>query len=185
MVYLHGSGQDDRALFTTEYIKEGFIILAPNGRGTSNCFATPDSQLDIKEAIGDILQNYNIDTDKTILSGFSMGGYGVYRTYYEYRDIFCALAVFSGHPNLANKWGVGDQINFLDEEVVKIFSDIPIFIYHGRKDLNCPFELTNKFVQKLSAYNPNIVFEIDNEAGHNTMNQQIREKYYKWLKEQI
>jgi len=181
LVYLHGSGEDDRALFRTNTIKEGFIVLAPNGRGTSNCFATKEAQIDIKEAIDDVIVNFNINTEKIILSGFSMGGYGVYRTHYEYPELFSALAIISGHPDLPSRWRIENGINFLDEDLLKIFSDIPIYIYHGMQDLNCPFELTEELVNILKRYNDNLIFRSDEQAGHGLMEKELQEDYFNWL----
>jgi predicted esterase len=185
LVYLHGSGEDDRALFRTNTIKEGFIVLAPNGRGNSNCFATEEAQIDIKEAIDDVIKNFNINTEKIILSGFSMGGYGVYRTYYEYPELFSALAIISGHPDLARKWSSQNGINFLDEDLLKMFADIPIYIYHGMQDLNCPFELTEELVLILKKYNDNVIFRIDEQAGHSLMKKELQEDYFNWLNKNL
>lgn len=180
IIYLHGSGEDDRALYKTNYLKEGFIVMAPNGRGTSNCFATKEAQTDIKEAVEDVIANFYINTEKIILSGFSMGGYGVYRTYYEQPELFSALAILSGHPDLARKWGNKNEINFLDDELATVFSDIPMFIYHGKKDLNCPFDLTEELVKKIN--NNNIEFIIDEQEGHGGMNEVSWQKFFNWLK---
>ncbi|MFW5877653.1 MAG: prolyl oligopeptidase family serine peptidase [bacterium] len=185
LVYLHGSGQDDRALFTTPFIKNDFIVLAPNGRGTSNCFATEEAQKDIKESIDDVRKNYNINESRIVLSGFSMGGYGVYRTYYEYPGLFHALAIISGHPDLAVKWGMDNAKDFLDRDLVARFSDIPVFIYHGKQDINCPYELIVKFVKMLEEHNKNIVFLTDDNAGHSSMSQENKEKYFSWLRQLI
>lgn len=184
LVYLHGSGDDDRVLFRTSFIKEGFVVLAPNGRGTSNCFATHEAQTDIKEAIFDVIKNFNVDEKRIILSGFSMGGYGVYRTFYQNPELFSALAIISGHPDLARKWIGLDEINFLDSEKLKAFYKIPMFIYHGEKDMNCPYELTLKFVERVMEHNNNLVFFSDPQAGHGGMNRETEEAYLRWLKNQ-
>jgi len=185
LVYLHGSGQDDRALFTTDFIKENFIVLAPNGRGTSNCFATEEAQKDIKESIDDVRKNYNINDSRIVLSGFSMGGYGVYRTYYEHPGLFHALAIMSGHPNLAVKWGMDNALDFLDKDLVARFSYIPVFIYHGKQDLNCPYELIVEFVNMLEKHNKNITFLTDDDAGHSSMSQVNKKKYISWLRDMV
>lgn len=184
LVYLHGSGDDDRVLSKTSFIPEGFIILAPNGRGTSNCYEGYLPQKDIEESIIDVINNYNIDTTKIILSGFSMGGYGVYRTYYENPKRYKALAILSGHPNLARSWGYFDGINFLEEINLVKFKNVPIYIFHGKNDINCPFELTEELFNKLKKNGCNVVFEIE-ETGHGNMNLNSRNNYYHWLKEQI
>lgn len=184
LIYLHGSGDDDRILNRTPKIKENFIILAPNGRGTSNCYATDEAQTDILESIQDLKNNFKIDTSNIILSGFSMGGYGVYRTYYENPNLFKAVAIISGHPNLAQKWRIEGGVNFLKYRNMKKFKNAPMFIYHGRRDMNCPFELTEKLVQKLKQKGHNVTF-IVNDTGHGSMSDEDRAKYYKWLQSQI
>lgn len=183
LVYLHGSGDDDRVLQKTA-VPDGFIVLAPNGRGTSNCFAGAEPQADIAESIADVIRHFNIDTTKIILSGFSMGGYGVYRTYYEQPQRFKAVAVISGHPDLARKWVDENELNFLDERNLSQFKHVPVYIFHGRKDMNCPFELTEQLAAKLKAIGCDLVFEID-DAGHGNMKPEIRERYFEWLREHV
>jgi dienelactone hydrolase len=180
LVYLHGSGEDDRVLSRTSILPEGFIILAPGGAGTSNCFATVDAQEDINRSISDVIDNFNIDSTRIILSGFSMGGYGVYRTYWENPSRYCAIAILSGHPDLARKWVDKNEINFLEESNLSKFKSVPIFIFHGKNDLNCPFELTERIVEKLRDMGANISFESDN-SGHGSISSEIKEKYYTWL----
>ena len=181
LVYLHGSGQDDRALFNSDYIKQGFIVLAPNGRGTSNCYATTESQTDIREAVEDVFKNFNIDREKVILSGFSMGGYGVYMTHYENPQTYSALAIISGHPYLAKKWGYGERLNFLDENLAASFSDIPVFVYHALNDMNCTWDITSEMINKLKKHNDRIIFKSDKNSGHGSMNDDIKKEYHDWL----
>ncbi|MGB9697289.1 MAG: prolyl oligopeptidase family serine peptidase [Ignavibacteria bacterium] len=186
LVYLHGSGDDDRILFKTTLIpKEGFIVLAPTGRGTSNCFAGTIPQTDIAESISDVIENYYIDTTKIILSGFSMGGYGVYRTFYEHPEKYIALAVISGHPDLARSWTDNpDEINFLEDKNLTKFTGVPIFIFHSINDMNCPYELTEQLVNKLRKNGCNVVFETD-KTGHGNISPAFLKKYFDWLKKQI
>jgi dienelactone hydrolase len=75
-----------------------------DGRGTSNCFTDDGAETDVREAIEDVIKNYPVNASEIILAGFSMGGYGAYRIYYEYPAMFKGIAVFPGHPNLATKW---------------------------------------------------------------------------------
>ena len=114
----------------------------------------------------------------------SMGGYGVYRTYYEHPELYAAIAVLSGHPNLAQKWGGENELNFLDAENLKKFRSVPIFIFHGRNDLNCPFNLTENLVKTLQSKNLDVTFVIG-EEGHSSMSESDRGKYHEWLKQQV
>jgi predicted esterase len=184
LVYLHGSGDDDRVLNVTRVIPEGFIVLAPNGRGVSNCYTGKTPQEDIEEAISDVARNFNIDTTKIILSGFSMGGYGVYRTYYEHPDRYKAIAVISGSPDLARKWIGPDEPDFLEDKYLKDFKKIRIYIFHGTNDMNCPYELTERLVKKLLLMGCNVTFDVDT-GGHGNMGPDVRNKYFEWLKRQV
>lgn len=184
LVYLHGSGDDDRVLSKTSLFPDGFVVLAPNGRGTSNCFTGYEAQSDIEDAISDVIENFNIDTGKIFISGFSMGGYGVLRTFYEHPERYRAISVISGHPDLARKMIDPEELNFLDDKNLRKFKNIPVFIYHGKNDLNCPYNLTEQLANKLRKNKCDVTFETDNN-GHGNMSSEIRSRYFNWLKKQI
>jgi len=123
---------------------------------------------------------------RIILAGFSMGGYGVYRTYFESPELFSALAIFSGHPDLANKWGVpGEHPNFLDYKNLECFSGVPVFIFHGGMDRNCPVELTMELVERLERAGANVEFYVDENKGHELPGEDIWLKYLRWLEKVI
>ena len=182
LVYLHGSGQDDRVLERAEFIKEGYIVVAPNGRGVSNCFYTKESQEDISEAIDDVEREFNIDRNRVVLSGFSMGGYGVFRTFFENPGRYSAIAIISGHPDLARKMVDKKGINFLDEKYKQLFNNVSVFIYHSKDDLNCPYILMRQFAENIRKSNSNVRFVEDENRGHGNMSTEAKKEYYKWLK---
>jgi predicted esterase len=182
-VMLHGSGSDDTEMLTgTPLTENNFIEIAPYGRGTSNCFTVDSSQADIKEAIEDAIKNYSIDASRIIIAGFSMGGYGAYRTYFEHPEMFRAVAVFSGHPNLPSKWFAEGFPDFLNDEYLKPFKGIPVFVYHSKNDLNCPYELTQNLVSKLTKAGAKVQFVVSEESGHGIINNENIPVYYQWLK---
>ena len=182
MVFLHGSASDETNIAGFDYISEGsFIELAPRARGTSNVYSADNAQEDVAEAIDAVVAGYPIDTDRIFLSGFSMGGYGVYRTFYETPEKFRALVVLSGHPNLANRWLGGEHPNFLEEKNLDSFKDIPIFIFHGMQDRNCPFEITEQLIEKLRNAGAQVEFRTEEDKGHERMGAETIEKYHEWL----
>ncbi len=182
LVYLHGSGQDDRALRGNPN-PAGFIVVAPNGRDVSNCFATPEAQLDIRRAIEDVAANFSVDPRHVVLSGFSMGGYGVYRTFWENPKQYSALAILSGHPNLGSQWGGEAKMcpDFTQERNLRRFTTVPIFVYHAQGDVNCPFELTADVVKKLRTMGAHVTFAV-NDGGHDTMPADFIQNYFEWLR---
>lgn len=186
LVFLHGSGRSDENMFTSHpYLSNGdFIQLAPYARGKSHFYGTINSQIDINEAIKNVIENYSIDTSNIILSGFSMGGYGVYRTFVEKPNLYKGLVIFSGLPKVGffQKSKNGKYPNFLKRKNLEKFSGIPIFIYHGTNDLNCSYKLTKEFINKLTTAGAEVKFFFSEGTGHSPpRDEEILAKYYEWL----
>jgi predicted esterase len=186
VVYLHGSGEDDRRALTTPLIPDSMFTLAPFGRGTSNFYSADRAQEDILEAIADVVTNYPIDTTRIIITGFSMGGYGAYRAFFEQPSRYRAAAIFSGHPNLANeRGGVETEPNFLDPKFQAPFANRDLFIFHGGRDRNCPIELTRQLVDQLKKTGAKVTIEYEPEAGHEMPSQATIKKFREWLAEVV
>jgi dipeptidyl aminopeptidase/acylaminoacyl peptidase len=184
LVYLHGSASTEYNLSgSRKMIPEGFIALAPRGRGTSNCYTFDHAQEDIAEAMASVIDDYPIDTTRIILAGFSMGGYGVYRTFYETPEKFRALAIFSGHPDIANFWYPGnDYPDFTGTEMLKLFRDVPMFVFHGEGDRNAPYEITERVVTELKRLGSKVEFHPEADKGHEEASDQTYEAYYDWVR---
>lgn len=185
LVFLHGSGSDETAIGGFPYLSPGgFLEVAPFGRGPSNAFATPEAQADICEAMDDAAANYAVDTSRVVLAGFSMGGYGVYRTFFEHPGRFDALAIFSGHPDLGNRYvKEGGQPSFLDEENLTGFRDIPVFLFHGEQDRNLPCAETRSLAEKLQRAGARVELQIEPETGHSAPGPETVATYHRWLKD--
>ena len=184
LVFLHGSASTETDILGFPYLSPGGMIeIGPFGRGRSNGFATPEAQTDIAEAIDDAIANYPIDTSRIILTGFSMGGYGAYRTFYETPEKFAAVAVFSGGPELGRAFAPdSDPPSFLLAESLEPFGGTPIFIFHGEKDLNVSYEQTLEVVEKLKAAGARVEFHSDPERGHEGPPERVIREYHRWLR---
>jgi predicted esterase len=180
-VFLHGSGQDDRGQLDRDYLPQDFILLAPNGRGTSNAYTADRAQDDIREAVEDVCANYSVDRSRVVLAGFSMGGYGVYRTQFEDPKRYRALAVFSGHPDLGSRFTGSNQPNFLDDTNLAPFRGVPVFIFHGTRDRNCPFEDTQAVVRKLEKAGALVETRYEEGKGHELPSPQTAAAFLNWL----
>ena len=180
MVYLHGSASTETEVIGLGVTNGGFIELGPLGRGRSNCFSTREAQVDIAEAIDDVIANYPVDTTRIVLSGFSMGGYGVYRTFYENPKRFRALAVFAGGP--ASDCPGIEGPDFMQKKYLKPFVNVPIFVYHGQADRNVPFARTAELVRRLKAAGARVDFRPDEGSGHGSApGAATMAEYYRWL----
>lgn len=184
-VMLHGSGSTDEHALFDNLTDNKYIEIAPFGRGTSNCFSADKGEVDVKEAIDDAMKNFSVDTSKIVIGGFSMGGYGAYRIFYEYPKLFKGVVVFSGHPNIANKWYGEGHPNFLNPNYLNPFKDIPIFIYHSKNDLNCPFNLTKELAEQMTKAGAKVQMVTTEQDGHGIIDSYHIPAYYKWLKNTV
>ncbi|MGZ7064744.1 MAG: carboxylesterase family protein, partial [Candidatus Aminicenantales bacterium] len=184
IVFLHGSASDETNLAGFDDLSEGdFIELAPRGRGPSNAYTRDHAQEDIEEAITAVIQSYPIDEKRIVLTGFSMGGYGVYRTFYEHPQRYKALAVFSGLPNLGEEYFAGEgHPNFTEDRFLAKFKGMPMFIFHGLEDRNCPFAVTRELVKKLEGIGAEVELVTEAGAGHQRPGPDTVRRYHEWLK---
>ncbi len=183
IVFLHGSASDETNLAGFDFLSEGDCIeLGPRGRGPSNAFTRDHAQEDIAEAMAAVIESYPIDEKRIILTGFSMGGYGVYRTFYEHPERFRALAVFSGRPNLGPLYYPGEgHPDFLEDRFQEKFRGTPLFIFHGRGDRNCPIAVTEQLVKKLEASGVKVDLVVEEGAGHQRPSPESLRRYREWL----
>jgi predicted esterase len=183
LVYLHGSASDETNLQSAQkMIPDGFIALGPFGRGPSNGFARDHAQDDIAEAIAAVVKTYPVDTTNIILSGFSMGGYGVYRTFYETPSKYKAIAIFSGGPDMGERYAPDTSPpDFRDAENLKSFRNIPVFIFHGEQDMNVPIEATRDLVAKLRNAGARVEARIEPDKGHESPSREGIEMFKEWV----
>jgi predicted esterase len=184
LVFLHGSASTETDILGFPFLSPGGMIeVGPFGRGRSNGFATREAQIDVAEAIDDVIANYSVDAGRILLTGFSMGGYGAYRTFYETPRKFSGVAIFSGGPELGGAYAPDSTPpSFLDEESLKPFRGASIFIYHGEKDRNVPFERTLEVVEKLKTAGAQVEFQSDPDRGHEGPPGPVVKKYHEWVR---
>jgi predicted esterase len=178
LVYLHGSASDETDIMGSSWlIPKGFIAVAPFGRGKSNGFTMDHAQEDIAEAIAAVGEDYAVDNSRILLTGFSMGGYGAYRTFFEAPRKYKAVAIFSGTPTLRIK----DAPDFSEEKNLAPFAEIPVFIFHGEKDMNCAFAITRDVAAKLIKAGASVELQIDPDKGHEMPTNSTIDVFMKWV----
>lgn len=181
LVFLHGSGQDEQHLLKSERSDGNFIELAPFARDMYQCYSSDSSQLDIIEAIDDVKLHFSVDSDKIIVGGFSMGGYGALRTFYQNPELYKGVAVFAGHPDLANEWLEEGHPNFLDDKYLINFLNIPVFIYHGRKDGALPISKIEELITNLKSKGITVTERLIENKAHEYPDDETNKIYFNWL----
>jgi predicted esterase len=181
IVFLHGSGTDEQGLLDLPRGGPGFIEIAPYGRDRYRAYSAPASQRDIIEALDAAMARFAIDADRVLIGGFSMGGYGALHAYYQNPERFRGVAVFAGHPNLANEWLFGWFPNFLKPHYQAAFKSVPVFIYHGEQDAALPFGLAKALADGLADAGAEVTFSPSADNGHVYQDEASQQRYLTWL----
>ncbi len=184
IVYLHGSGVNEKSIYTVPYFfPDDFFGLSVNGRGPFTDYCYNNAQDDIAETIAEVVKAYSIDQENIIISGTSMGGFGVFRTFYETPEKFKAIASFSGLPK--GKIAGPEQPNFLEAESLKNFKGLYIFIFHQTSDPLCPYEMVEKSVKIYQEHGAFVEFYPENATGHGNPGKKAITAYHEWLRKII
>ncbi len=185
LVFLHGSGATDVGLLNDKRSNGQFIEIAPFGRDKFFTYSSKESQKDILEAIDDVSKYFSVDTTKIIIGGFSMGGYGSLRTFFENPNYYKGVVVHAGHPNLANNWLGGGHPNFLKQEFLEPFKSTKVFVYHGKNDGALAVAKIETMVAKMEELGIDVTHSIVDSLGHQYPDEHANRMYFNWLKEVI
>ena len=151
-VWLHGRGDRFTDLHFLHQRLNGLrskfqiadaIVLHPFGR---QCLGYKSAgEVDVFEAIAHVQSEYNIDPNRIVLIGFSMGGAGAWHLGAHYADVWAAVSPGAGFAETAEYnrlatsdypvsyeqqlWGVYDVPNY-----VRNLFNLPVVAYSGEND---------------------------------------------------
>jgi predicted peptidase len=127
----NGAGRGVLQILVAPALAElGAIIVAPDSLGGG--WNIPENERAVNELLEAVLASYNIDKKKIAVTGFSMGGAGVWHFAGKYPDRFSAAVPVAGRPPAsAADWRV------------------PVFAIHSRDDGVVPFGPTETRIAEL------------------------------------
>lgn len=189
LIYLHGSGAngDDLPAFADAARRPApledrpgdfpFLVLmprSPTGVEWSDELAVLDDLLD------HIVDSYPVDTRRIYLSGYGMGGAGVWG-WGSYRpDRFAALVPVAGY------WPI-DSATRLGLKICNL-ADTPVYAFHSKEDMNVGYALTSGLVSTLERCGGSgeITLRTFRGISHYTTRTRALDsvKLYRWLDEQ-
>jgi len=86
-------------------------------------------------------------------------------------------------PDPGAKGAFGRQsYRFLEERNLQKFKGMPVFIFHGREDRNCPFAVTQEPVKKLEGIGAGIELITEEGAGHRRTGPEALRRHHDWPK---
>jgi len=147
----------------------GTLVATDESRGPDGWYYD-SAEADVFEMWADVAHHYQLDTTRTTLTGYSMGGYATYKLGTQFPDLFSrafvtvgppADGIWTGPPGVVPATG-GDQTNtyfMLDS-----LRNLPILIWHGTNDELVPAEGPQLVAQQLD--NLNYRYEKDTFPGY-------------------
>jgi predicted peptidase len=147
IVDLHGNGAQGEdgirqtAHFLPEQIRLGsvrfpVIVVFPQA-SSGMTWTTPQMQEMVLAELTATVAEFRVDTSRVYLSGFSMGGTGVYAIASRSPDRFAALVAIAGSPPTRA------------DALPKQIGHIPCWIFHGESDERVPVALARTIVAVL------------------------------------
>lgn len=175
VLFLHGAGErgtDIEKVKThglPKLINQGkdfpFIVVSP--QCPDNIFWNIDILIAL---LNDVVAKYRVDTNRIYVTGLSMGGHGTWELAMRQTNRFAAIAPVCGWADTSKACSI---------------AHIPIWVFHGAKDVVVPIAASEQMVEKLKSCGANVKFTVYPEANHDAWTETYNnEELYKWFLEQ-
>lgn len=172
LLFLHGAGERGSDLNLVK--KNGPPRLIEEGKDFPLVVVSPQCPVNERwntntliALIDEIIANYKIDADRIYVTGLSMGGNGTWRLASEIPERLAAVIPICG-------WG--------DPFAVCMMGKLPVWTFHGAKDVVVPIGSTDMLVEQLKRCGGNVEYTIYPEANHDSWTETYdNQKIYEWL----
>lgn len=119
-----------------------------------------DFKVELFDLFDEICEKYPIDKNRVSLCGISMGGFGTWELALTQPERFSAIAPLCGGGMNWRAWYV---------------KDIPIRVYHGRRDDIVPLSQSEAMVNSVRLQGGNVEFTIYDDLSHNCWDRAFEE----------
>lgn len=122
----------------------------------------------IMKVINSVKRMVAIDTNRIYVIGMSMGGYGTFRFVAAYPHVVAAASPMAGGGDLHG---------------AKNLSTVPLWVLHGKKDVDVPFVQSSKMVAAIAKCDSTkCIFTPYPKMGHSEFTQMFeKDELYEWL----
>jgi predicted peptidase len=152
-----------------------FVVLSPVGDGEFEFWANDEMINPLFTLLDELQIKLNIDPSRIYLTGNDMGGNGVWEIGLQYPDYFAALAPVSGYYGYP----------FTVPENICDLKDIPVWAFHGKRDMEIPLDAEQQLVDALNACGGNAQITISPDMEIDVrFNVYQNQDLYDWFLEQ-
>ena len=185
LIYLHGMDRVNKSvtLLQNDYplniLDEQdyfpFIVVAPQGTGEYEFWATDEMVNAIMTLLDEVQAVLSVDSNRIYLTGVSAGGNGTWSIGVRHPERFAALVSVMGYYG----WPFSVPENICD------LANVPIWAFHGEKDETIPLEAEQSLIEALEACGGDVQITIFPDVGHDLKSEQVyTPELYEWLLEQ-
>jgi predicted peptidase len=156
LLFLHGAGERGNDLqlvkrhgvakIVEEQPAFPLLVVSPQCPPTEAWAPEP-----LLALLAEIEQHYDVDPERLYVTGLSMGGFGTWAVAIAAPDRFAAIAPLCGG-------GAPSRVGVLRH--------LPVWAFHGARDLIVPLQRTVEMVEALRQCGGNVRFTVYPEAGH-------------------
>jgi dienelactone hydrolase len=131
--------------------QRGSIVMIPEGRGGEGWWRG-EAELDAFEAWSDAASRYNLDFDRTSITGYSMGGYGTEKLASQYPDLFAnGFPIVGPQDEKAFAGTLGEDFGTVYNvlRLTENLRHVPLLLWNGANDELVPISGVLRYEQKL------------------------------------
>ncbi|MDP6580890.1 MAG: dienelactone hydrolase family protein [Vicinamibacterales bacterium] len=144
----------------------GAIIVSPDAPGRR--WANETSERAVMALLDDVKDRYSIDTDRILVTGFSMGGRGTWYFASRHPDLFNAAIPMAARSDESDAARVGDM---------------PVYIIHARDDEVVPFGPAEALARTMDDRGQTVAFLPLEGVGHFQMGAAPLQQAGEWVLE--
>ena len=149
----------------------GSIVITPEGRGTDGWYYDY-AGADTFEVWADVAAHYALDPDWTVISGYSMGGYGTYKFATQFPDLFAKGQPVVGPPTLGISTTGQDSTSSPSSStyfMLPSLRNVPFMIWDATSDELVPFPGVQAQAHHFDELGLRYIFDAFSPAEHLTL----------------
>lgn len=151
---INGETDVEASRYFPEWNDVDYIVASPYARGTAGYQGVPEK--DVYDVLADVKKRFNIDEDRTYLTGLSMGGGGTLWIGMTRPDIWAAIVPVCPAPPQGTDQLIENALN------------LPAFFHHGDKDQAVPVTVSRDWTSKLKAMGAHVEYQEYPGVGHDS-----------------
>lgn len=166
----NGENDVEASLYFPEWADVDFIVATPYARGTMGYQGVAEK--DVWDVLADVKSRFNIDEDRTYLTGLSMGGGGTLWIGLTRPDVWAAIAPVCPAPPAGTEIYQPNALN------------LPAHFFHGDNDQAVNVGVSRTWVQNLKASGSNVSYQEYPGVGHDSWVNAYKDGFiFTWFKQ--